>query len=129
VQATTDTSCLLLDGLGKRLEHRGVVAEGVLEHAGERGRRAVNPNDTKVHLEARIPLQVVLEGPDEVAADIRALLQGLTDGVDVVVQVLLAHGVVHGLLHVVLLPGQTVLRNVRRDVVVAVVREYEERKN
>lgn len=75
-----------------------------------------------MHLEARVPLQVVLEGPDEVAADIRALLQSLADGVDVVMEVLLAHGVVHGLLDVVLLPGQTVLGDVRRDVVVAVKR-------
>ena len=110
---------LLLDGLGERLEHRGVVAEGILDDAGQRCGRAVNPDDTEVHLEARVPLQVVLEGPDEVTADIRALLQSLADGINVVVQVLLAHGVVHGLLDVVLLPGQTVLGDVRGDVVVA----------
>lgn len=96
-----------------------IIAEAILHNALHRW--TIDPSETEVHLVAREPLQIVLERPDEVALDITASSDSITHSLDVVMQVLLTFNVVNSHSHVVLLPRETVLRDIGGDVVVRVL--------
>ena len=74
--------------------HLPVKLRALLQRSFQRGE--VDVDDAEAFGVAEGPFEVVEEGPDEVAADVRALLDGAVDGEDVVAEVVDAERVLSG---------------------------------
>ena len=81
-------------------------------------RRVVDIDETETHAVARAPLEIVEQGPNEVAADIRAIGSGLMHGLYIAPEVVDARRVGDVAGHIwLIVPAEAVLQHVDRQTI------------